>query len=393
MKKRKDVLNDYSYQCKDSIDERQDYVENTKSLNRRQFLAGGTAALLGAGLWFKQGSLFHKSGTQEHVSKNLEAIPGPWPGSVIEVNSTSAITQNTINQEIVGKMLERALKELTGKDSLVEAWSVFIKPEDIVGIKVNCLGGPLCFSSHEVVNEIVRGLVLTGVKEDNIIVWDRRQYHMANCGYKVNRNGSGVKYYGPEIKRVGQEDMNGYDSDAYVESDILGRGIPNVLRKTGKRSYFAKIMSQKITKLINVPVLKDHGSAGITLCLKNLGFGLVNNTARFHPAPYYCAPIMAAVCTHPLTRSKTVLHIVDALNGVWDKGPRARPDYVWHYKSLLVGTDPVALDRIGYEILEAKREKEGASLIGNRALHIASCAQAGLGVNNLSKITHKRITI
>jgi hypothetical protein len=393
MIKRKDTAKEHVDQHMDFHDKGQNCMGNTKSLSRRQFLAGSTAALLGASLWFKEGLVFHKSSVQQQTLKNAAAIPGPWPGRVIEVNSPLAFTQSSINQEIVGKMIERALKELTSKDSLAEAWSVFVAPEDVVGIKINCLGGPLCFSSRDVVNEIIHGIKLAGVKEDNIIVWDRREYHMTNCGYTVNRNGRGVKCYGPEIKHVGQENMNGYDPDAYIESDILGRAIPNVLRKTGKRSYLAEIMSKKITKLINVPVLKNHDSAGITLCLKNLGFGLVNNTARFHPAPYYCAPIMAAVCSHPIVRSKTVLHIVDALSVVWNKGPRAQPDYVWSYKSLLMGTDPVAIDKIGYQIIEAKRKKEAVPPIGNRALHIESCSKAGLGINDLAKIQHRKISL
>ena len=34
---------------------------------------------------------------------------------------------------------------------------------------------------------------------------------------------------------------------------------------------------REVNKLINLPVLKDHQSAGVTLALKNLSHGLVNN--------------------------------------------------------------------------------------------------------------------
>lgn len=393
MKKNKENFEDCPYYCEEALEQEQELRKAHGKLSRRRFLADGSAAMLGAGLWLKGNPLFRHCLAQGKTSKNLGAIPGPWPGRVIEVNSPAAFSQGKISQQAVGEMMEKGIKELTGKNSLSEAWSLFVEPDDIVGIKLNCLGGSLCSSSKEVVSEIIHGLKLVGVKDDNIIVWDRRQYHMTNCGYKVNRSGPGVKCYGPEIEQVGQEDMNGYDADTYIESEIVGRSRTNPFKKTGTRSYFAEIMSRKITKLINVPVLKDHGTAGVTFCLKNLGFGLVNNTARFHPAPYYCAPIMVAVSSHPIVRSRTVLHILDALNGVWDKGPRARPDYVWQYKSLLIGTDPVAIDRIGYEIIEAKREKEGAPTIGNRALHIAECGKAGVGFNSLSKIQHSKITI
>jgi len=372
-----------------------EFNQTCKKISRRHFLTEGTMALVGSGLTLKSKSTYHKGFYNIQKSENLGAIPGPWPGKVCEVSSPEVFSNNQIDQQAVKAMLEKGLKELTGKNSLAEAWSVFIKPDDVVGIKINCATGPLCLcaSSKELVQEIINGLKLIGVKEDNIIVWDRGEYEMIRCGWNINHSGPGVKYYGPEVELVDQEDMNGYDPECYVESEIIATRRANPAKKTGKRSYFAEIMSQKITKLINVPVLKDHGSAGVTFCLKNLGFGLVNNTARFHPAPYYCAPIMVDVCLHPMVRKKTVLHILDALNGLWDKGPNTKPDYIWQYKSIFVGTDPVAIDRMCYEVIEKKRREMGAPPIGRRALHIAECSKAGLGVNDLSKIQHKKIII
>jgi hypothetical protein len=35
----------------------------------------------------------------------------------------------------------------------------------------------------------------------------------------------------------------------------------------------------------------------------------------------------------------------------------------------------------------------GSTEIGNRALHIESCSKAGLGINDLAKIQHKKISL
>jgi uncharacterized protein (DUF362 family) len=395
MKKHKEPIQYLNNNSKNILSTTSEYNPTCKKISRRHFLAEGTMALVGSSLMLKSKASKHKGFHSIQTSEKPGAIPGPWPGKVCEVSSPEVFSNKQIDQQSVKAMLEKGLKELTGKNSLAEAWSVFIKPDDTVGIKINCATGPLCLcaSSKELVNEIINGLKQVGIKEDNIIVWDRGEYEMVRCGWKVNRHKPGVKYYGPEIKLVDQEDMNGYDSECFIESEIGAVSRTNAAIKSGKRSYFAEIMSRKITKLINVPVLKDHASAGVTLCLKNLGFGLVNNTARFHPAPYYCAPIMVDVCLHPMVRKKTVLHILDALNGLWNKGPDTKPDYIWQYKSLIFGTDPVAIDRIGCEIIENKRREMGAQPIGNRALHIAECGRAGLGVSDPSKIQHRKITI
>ncbi len=50
-----------------------------------------------------------------------------------------------------------------------------------------------------------------------------------------------------------------------------------------RRSQVARFMTQEVKKLINLPALKDHQSAGVTLALKNLSHGLVNNVSRKPP--------------------------------------------------------------------------------------------------------------
>ena len=41
-------------------------------------------------------------------------------------------------------------------------------------------------------------------------------------------------------------------------------------------------MTKTLNKIVAIPVLKDHGSAGVTGALKNMSHGSVNNVARSH---------------------------------------------------------------------------------------------------------------
>jgi len=357
-----------------------------KLMDRRDFMKTAALGTLGVGATLGMGDL---SAPRPRTLASQGAILGPFPGRVVEVSHPEVIKEpHQVDSQQLRGMMERGMEELSGKTSLAEAWKMFISPDDVVGIKLNCAGGPLCYSRPEMVDEIIRGLKLAGVKEDNIIVWDRRQWLMTRCGYQVNRNSPGVKYYGPEVTRVGQEDMNGYDSEAYIESDIVSGSRLRLVRKTSTRSHFAEIMSKKITKLINLPVLKDHGTAGVTLCLKNLGFGVVHNTARFHPAPYYGAPIIVDVFSHPIVRQKTVLHILDGLWAVWNGGPSANQGNTYPLGNIFLGTDPVAIDQVCWQLIEAKRKALGYPPIGGRAHHIAAAARKGLGINDPKHISH-----
>jgi uncharacterized protein (DUF362 family) len=130
-----------------------------------------------------------------------------------------------------------------------------------------------------------------------------------------------------------------------------------------------KLVSQKLTKVINVPNMKDHGATGATGCLKNIAYGSFSNVARTHYAgvshTYSFVGTLAAV--EPL-RSRTVLQIMDGLRGVWHGGPFARTRrYVFYPKRIFFGTDPVAIDRLLLDIIDEKRKAEGAISIWNRS--------------------------
>jgi len=95
-----------------------------------------------------------------------------------------------------------------------------------------------------------------------------------------------------------------------------------------------------------LPVLKDHGSAGITGALKNMSHGLVNNVCRSHATPdtNVCNQFIPQMVSHPIIRDKFVLQIMDGIRGVYQFGPfsRANGKYTWEYNSVFFATDPVA---------------------------------------------------
>lgn len=67
----------------------------------------------------------------------------------------------------------------------------------------------------------------------------------------------------------------------------------------------------------------------------------------------------ASACAFPPLRDKVVLNIIDGMTGCFDGGPSANSQFICHYNTLVVGTDPVAADCIGYDMVIAKRIEEG----------------------------------
>ena len=111
-------------------------------------------------------------------------MPGLYPGRVVEISDGRSIVANRVSQAVVREMLEQGICELTGETDLRQAWSKFIQPEDVVGIKINPSGAPACCSSPEIVREIVAGVKSAGIPARNILVYDRYAYEMDIGSYQ-----------------------------------------------------------------------------------------------------------------------------------------------------------------------------------------------------------------
>lgn len=341
------------------------------------------------------------------TSVSLLRMPGLYPGRVVEISDERSIVANRVSQSVVHQMIERGMRELTGEKDPRLAWSKFIQPQDTVGIKINPSGAPACCSSPEIVREIIAGVQSVGVLARNIFVYDRYAYEMDIGSYQALMP-VGVRVTGVQEHRL---DVSGYDPNIYCEANFFG--------EWETRSYMASIVSTGVSKIINVPTMKDHSAAGVTGCLKNLGYGTFNNVDRSHRRPFsFTDPLIGIMCSVEPLRSKAVLHIMDGTRMLWHGGPlNQNPDFIFPTGLILVGTDPVAMDTIELEKIEAKRIKEGVPSVWSRdpksltndggaffqdasknlfyrqPHHIEAAGKLGLGISDRNKIEHQVIRI
>jgi uncharacterized protein (DUF362 family) len=333
-------------------------------------------------------------------------IPGLFPGRVIEVHDPSAIVRNRVSQPIVRHMLQRAMQELTGEKSAQAAWAKFVEPNDVVGIKINPSGAPACCSSPEIVREIISSVQSVGVPARNIMVYDRYSYEMDIGSYQALLP-PGVRIVGIQDAFV---DSAGYDTNVFCAANFFG--------EWETRSYMASIVARVVTKIINVPTMKDHSASGVTGALKNLAYGTFNNVARSHRPPHsFTNPLIGLMCTVEPLRSKAVLNIMDGMRQVWHGGPLTQvQDFIDQTGILLVATDPVAMDIIELEAIEKKRRERGApslwqhdpksitadnneffhdaakNLFFRQPGHVAAAGKLGLGIADLKQIDHRTLS-
>jgi hypothetical protein len=288
-------------------------------------------------------------------------MPGPYPGRVVSVKSDACVDTATgqANDAVVREMLAQGMRTLTGAGTTSEAWRRFFAPSDVVGIKVNCGGYPHCVSAYEIVADVVRQLMGIGVPVSQIYVYERFQNQMDEVNYAPHLP-AGVQIVAAE-RANRNVDNSGYDPATYLEADLFG--------EEDTRSNMMRLVSRRLTKIINIPNMKDHGATGVTGCLKNIAYGSFSNVARTHQRgkshTYSVVGRLAAI--EPL-RSRTVLQIMDGLRGVWHGGPFARTTrYVFYPRQIMFGTDPVAIDRLLLDIIENERRARGVISIWDRS--------------------------
>lgn len=136
--------------------------------------------------------------------------------------------------------------------------------------------------------------------------------------------------------------------------------------------------------LINVPILKHHSMARVTMGMKNLMGLLGGNRSAIHPGfDQKLADVNTVLVPH--------LTIIDAYRVLKAHGPNSgTPEDVALARHVVVGTDPVAVDSYGAELFG---RVTGQDLKGSDIGHIRIGHEMGLGEIDLAKVEVNEIDL
>ena len=132
---------------------------------------------------------------------------------------------------------------------------------------------------------------------------------------------------------------------------------------------------------INVPILKNHGGANLTISMKN-HMGIVWDRGFFHQNDLQ--QCIADICT---LEKKAVLNVVDAYRIMKTNGPRGRSaSDVVLAKGLFISPDIVAVDTAAAKFFNQIREMP-LDTVG----HLAKGEALKVGTMDIDKLNVKRI--
>ncbi len=340
--------------------------------------------------------------------KGRLSMPGPFPGIVAEAHLPGSVKELRPVSRAAERMLEAALKSLTGEKDVRAAWRHFVSPGERIGIKFNPVGHQISGTTRELVGAVVASLERAGIPRKDMVVWHRFDDEHART-YKAEVVHPGVEAYLLNwfIPKDGKDTPGGWerwDETVFYEADHSLPDAQNMLEEMfhgGTKSHFPKLLTKSgkeggVDKVINIPVLKHHGMTQITGALKNLAYGATTNCPRGH---HFIHRYIPEVCAFPPIRDKVVLNIMDAFRVQYDKGPVPAPAFVVPYERLYVATDPVALDTIGFEVLTALQLEKGSlkpervEALRQRNWGLAYAENLGLGVHKGRPIEVRKVML
>lgn len=220
-------------------------------------------------------------------------------------------------------------------------------------------------TNPKLVGEVIKQCFGAGAKE--VLVFDHTCDDWRKC-YTNSGIESAAKAAGAKVIPAHQE--------SYYKSVNLPQG---------KSLKTTKIHEAIINcdQWINIPILKNHGGAQMTISMKNY-MGIVWDRGYFHANDLQ--QCIADVCTYS---KRPVLNIVDAYRLMKTSGPKGRSAAdVVESKGLFISQDIVAVDTAAVNFFNQVRE-----MPLEQVTHLAKAQAMNLGTMNLNKLKIKRIRI
>jgi len=280
--------------------------------------------------------------------------------------------------EVAGRLLERALMDLTGAPNLTEAMRRFVHPSETVAIKVNGIAGQVGATmavNFELILPLVEAVMAVGVPAERITVYE--QYPTYLLGSRVN-----VRQHRLPAGVVTGTHNN---RDHPMPQIVVFERVP---------TRYCRFLTES-SALIDMTMMKHHSICGFTGAMKNVTHGNIENPEDHHA--HQASPQIALLYNHPIVRSRARLHITDAFKLIYDRGPLDKdPRMRVPHGAVYASTDAVALDRVGWRVIDEERVRRGGMTLakaGREPNYILRAADLGVGIADWNDIRLRSVVI
>jgi hypothetical protein len=213
------------------------------------------------------------------AAESLTLNPPAARAHVVSAQNPLATVAFKPDPEIVDAMVNQAITNFTGKLTVASAWASLVGTNETIGIKVFTAPGSSTGTRPSVAAAVIKGLLEAGVPTNHIILWDRHEADLRRAGYFELAEHFGIRAEGAAEA--------GYDAKTFYEAAMIGNLVYGDLEfgkkdeGVGRKSFVSKLVSQQMTKIINIAPVLNHNGAGVAGNLFSLALGRGGNSVRF----------------------------------------------------------------------------------------------------------------
>jgi hypothetical protein len=329
---------------------------NDNKMNRRQFLkclAGGAVAAT-ALLKFVNLATAKTLTTTSAPSANLAAFMGK--SLVVKVGSPRVVSFEGFNRRILQEMIMSGISEMVGVTSFSKALNELFSKKDIIGFKFNEFNADLLRTNVPLAEELLRLMVRNGFKADQIFFM-------------------GAQPNDPDLPPCRKIQFG------WGKTVDFGSGS----------DQFIGALDQA-TAIVSVATLKASSIVGIDGCLKNITLDVLK-----HPVRYYGnngIPHIPDIYALPMIRDRLRFNLLSALKVLIRSEQITEYNAVEKPQVLLFSKDPLAVDSVGFELLDNLRKSKSLGPLvegSDFPHHLVVAGQRNLGVYHPDQIYIREI--
>lgn len=225
------------------------------------------------------------------------------------------------------------------------------------GLKVSSESGVGLATPKPLVRAVSAALVRRGFKREGLIICDARELALRQSGFLPTVADGDQDFEGsPVIAWEKLAPSWAAEERLRYENQVLPRpGSPAVAWGDPRVSVLPKTLFDEVDFWVNLPVLSDGKALGVHGAIAAASLGNMANAERFMENPFNASKVAVEVCAIPGLAKGHALTILSLERYQVLGGPTFDAGWVRSEKTLLASANPVIIDFIGLQKINAGR--------------------------------------
>jgi|TARA_B110000438_G_scaffold290031_1_gene325301 hypothetical protein len=243
-------------------------------------------------------------------------------------------------------------------------------------IKIYTNSGPGLDTPHSLTRAVIAALVKRGFSRDRLLIVDASNSQLRDAGYYPLRSerDSTPSFDGVPVVSIDSGELlaDGWEYDSPVPLDftsglaraIFQPGRDDVARDQQRKSRMPGKIFTSFDFWINLPMVTDHPTLGVNGALVNATLWNVTNRSRFFVSPNNAPVATAEIAAIPELLDTWAFTLMTLESYQFVGGPSFNSLYTDSEPKLWLAVDPVILDALILQRLNARRERWGFRSLG-----------------------------